>query len=179
MAALGSGGRILLRNTRARLLTEVLCVLRRMGAELRCIEDLIELRAPACLRSPGIVITAPYPGFPTDCQPQLMSLAAAARGLTTVREEIFENRFTHKKELSKMGADIEICGKNAIIKGTAGLQGCDVTARDLRGGAALVLAGLMAEGRTRISGIEHIDRGYEALHKGIRELGGVIERRTT
>ena len=179
MAALGSGGRILLRNTRARLLTEVLCVLRRMGAELRCFEDLIELRAPACLRSPGIVITAPYPGFPTDCQPQLMSLAAAARGLTTVREEIFENRFTHKKELSKMGADIEICGKNAIIKGTAGLQGCDVTARDLRGGAALVLAGLMAEGRTRVSGIEHIDRGYEALHKGIRELGGVIERRTT
>ena len=179
MAALGSGGRILLRNTRAQLLTEVLCVLRRMGAELRCFEDLIELRAPACLRSPGIVITAPYPGFPTDCQPQLMSLAAAARGLTTVREEIFENRFTHKKELSKMGADIEICGKNAIIKGTAGLQGCDVTARDLRGGAALVLAGLMAEGRTRVSGIEHIDRGYEALHKGIRELGGVIERRTT
>ena len=85
----------------------------------------------------------------------------------------------NKKELSKMGADIEICGKNAIIKGTAGLRGCEVTARDLRGGAALVLAGLMAEGRTRVSGIEHIDRGYEALHKGIRELGGVIERRTT
>ena len=176
MAALGSGGRILLRNTRARLLTEVLCVLRRMGAELRCFEDLIELRAPACLRSPGIVITAPYPGFPTDCQPQLMSLAAAARGLTTVREEIFENRFTHKKELSKMGADIEICGKNAIIKGTAGLQGCDVTARDLRGGAALIIAGLSAEGVTEILDSGHIERGYEDLDSRLRELGAEIER---
>ena len=107
-----------------------------------------------------------------------MSLAAAAAGLTTVREEIFENRFTHKKELAKMGADIEICGKNAIIKGIRQLQGCEVAAQDLRGGAALVIAGLMAEGRTILSGVEHIDRGYETLQEGICTLGGVIERRT-
>ena len=179
MAALGTGGHLLLTNARAELLQEVLTVLQRMGAEIRSCEDLIELRAPRRLQSPGIVITAPYPGFPTDCQPQLVSLAAAAAGLTTVREEIFENRFTHKKELAKMGADIEICGKNAIIKGIRQLQGCEVAAQDLRGGAALVIAGLMAEGRTILSGVEHIDRGYETLQEGICTLGGVIERRTT
>lgn len=179
MAALGTGGHLLLANARAELLQEVLTVLQRMGAEIRSCEDLIELRAPRRLQSPGIVITAPYPGFPTDCQPQLVSLAAAAAGLTTVREEIFENRFTHKKELAKMGADIEICGKNAIIKGIRQLQGCEVAAQDLRGGAALVIAGLMAEGRTIVSGVEHIDRGYETLQEGICTLGGVIERRTT
>ncbi len=178
MAALGTGGSMLLRNARPELLKEVLRTLERMGALIRSFDDMIELRSPRRLKSPGIVITQPYPGFPTDCQPQLMSLAACAAGLTTIREEVFESRFTHKKELAKMGADIEICGKNAIIKGIRTLHGSEVSALDLRGGAALVLAGLMAEGRTYIRGIEHIDRGYEDLHKGIKELGGLIERRT-
>lgn len=178
MAALGTGGSVLLRNIRPELLKEVLQTMERMGAEIRSFNDMIQLRSPKRLKSPGIVITQPYPGFPTDCQPQLMTLAAAASGLTTIREEVFESRFTHKKELEKMGADIEICGKNAIIKGIHRLQGNEVLALDLRGGAALVIAGLMAEGRTYIRGIEHIDRGYEELHKGIRELGGLIERRT-
>ena len=131
------------------------------------------------LKSPGIVITQPYPGYPTDCQPQLMSLLSRAEGTATIREEIFENRFTHKKDLMKMGANIETCGKNAIIKGVSSLRGCPVEALDLRGGAALVLAGLMAEGTTLIRGIEHIERGYEDFAGGIRNLGGKIEKKNT
>ena len=106
-----------------------------------------------------------------------MSIAAAADGLTTIREEIFESRFTHKKDLIKMGADIETCGKNAIIKGVPSLVGCEVKALDLRGGAALVIAGLMAEGNTTIKGINHIERGYADLEGGLRSLGGKIEKK--
>ena len=130
-------------------------------------------------KSPGIIVTAPYPGFPTDCQPQLLTLATGAEGLTTIREEIFDSRFTHKKDLMKMGANIETCGKNAIIKGMRSLQGCRTKALDLRGGAALVLAGLMAEGKTIVEDIHHIERGYEDLDGGLRSLGGRIEKRKT
>ena len=97
------------------IMREVLSCFERMGAVVRSYENTIELWAAKRLKSPGIIVTQPYPGFPTDCQPQLMSLCAKARGLTTVREEIFESRFTHKNDLIKMGADIETCGKNAII----------------------------------------------------------------
>lgn len=132
---------------------------------------------PTLLYSPGIVVTAPYPGFPTDCQPQLLTLTAQAEGLTTIREEVFDSRFTHKKELMKMGANIETCGKNAIIKGVCRLQGTTVKAQDLRGGAALVLAGLLAEGQTIVDGIYHIERGYEDFAGGINKLGGKIEKK--
>jgi UDP-N-acetylglucosamine 1-carboxyvinyltransferase len=108
-----------------------------------------------------------------------MSLVSCAEGTATIREEIFENRFTHKKDLMKMGANIETCGKNAIIKGVGSLRGCPVQALDLRGGAALVLAGLMAEGTSLIRGIEHIERGYEDFAGGIRRLGGNIEKKNT
>ena len=175
MAVAGTGGKATFRNIRHELLQSVISVLERMGVRIKSYDNLMELAAPERLKSPGFVVTEPYPGFPTDCQPQLLTLAACASGLTTIREEIFESRFTHKKELMKMGANIDICGKNAIIKGVPFLSGTEAAALDLRGGAALVLAGLMARGRSEISNIEHISRGYEDFDKGIRSLGGLIE----
>ncbi len=174
-AALGTRGRVLFRNIRPEIIKDVLQVFGRMGAQIRTYDDMVEVWAKDRLKSPGIVVTQPYPGFPTDCQPLLMTLCTTARGLTTVREEIFESRFTHKNDLIKMGADIETCGKNAIIKGTQKLHGDKVIALDLRGGAALVVAGLMAEGETVVEGVFHVQRGYEDLEKGLKSLGGMIE----
>ena len=176
MALAGTGGKGVLSGIRSIYLTSVLEVLEQMGCRIRSFEDRIALEAPRRLQSPGCVVTAPYPGFPTDCQPQLLTLAACAEGRTRIREEIFESRFSHKKELAKMGANIETSGKNAIIKGITSLLGAEVCAQDLRGGAALVLAGLMAEGTTAVTGIENIERGYETLEQGLRELGGNIEK---
>ena len=178
-AVLGTGGNCVFKNIRPELISSVLSVFERMGAVITSYGDMIEIKSPPKLKSPGIVITEVYPGFPTDCQPQILSLCTVASGITTIREEIFENRFTHKKELLKMGANIEICGKNAIIKGIDSLKGTSVLAQDLRGGAALVLAGLFAEGETTVAGIEHIDRGYREFEKGLSKLGGSIERRKT
>ena len=178
-AVIGTVGRAVFRNIRAGLMQEVLAVFERMGVKVRSFDDAVEITSGARLKSPGIVITSPFPGFPTDCQPQLLTLCTGAEGLTTIREEIFESRFTHKKELIKMGANIEICGKNAIIKGEYPLRGNRVCAADLRGGAALVLAGLFAAGETVVENVHHIDRGYENFEKGLRQLGGVIERRTS
>lgn len=177
-AVLATGGRAVFRNIRTEMLEEVLSVFKRMGAAIRSFDDTIEIIAPEKLKSPGIVVTSPFPGFPTDCQPQLMTLCTAAGGLTTIREEVFESRFTHKKELAKMGANIDICGKNAIIKGGLPLKGAEVSAADLRGGAALVIAGLSAGGETDVRDIYHIDRGYENFDEGLRQMGGIIERRT-
>lgn len=178
-AVLGTGGRAVLRNIRAEFIRPVLNVFLRMGARVRTFDDVIEISAPSSLKNAGLIVTQPYPGFPTDCQPQLMTLATQGEGRTMIREEIFENRFTHKKELVKMGANIEICGKNAIIKGITPLRGVDSVALDLRGGAALVTAALMAEGMSEVKDIRHISRGYEDFDKGIRSLGGRIERRKT
>ena len=177
MALAGTGGDGILKGAEAEHVQPVMQVLQSMGAEIRAFEDWIWVKGCGRLKSPGNVTTGPYPGYPTDCQPQLMSLACCAQGRTLIREEVFENRFTHKKDLMKMGANIETCGKNAIIKGVGSLWGCDTEALDLRGGAALVLAGLMAEGKTRIAGIEHIERGYEDFAEGIRSLGGNIEKK--
>ena len=174
-AVIGTGGNAVFRNIRPEIMKEVLDCFERMGAFIRSYENIIEVRAPKKLKSPGIVVTQPYPGFPTDCQPQMMSLCTCSTGLTTIREERFESRFTHKNDLVKMGADIETCGKNAIIRGVKNLHGAEVSAMDLRGGAALVTAGFMAEGSTTVKNIFHIQRGYEDLEKGFKALGGFIE----
>lgn len=176
-AVLGSGGRAVFRNIREKNISEILKCFERMGAAVRTYENTIEVWSCGRLKSPGMIITQPYPGFPTDCQPQLLTLSTMAKGLTTIREEVFESRFTHKNDLVKMGADIEICGKNAIIKGVKTLQGKEVEAKDLRGGAALVIAGLMAEGKTVVNNAFHIQRGYEDFEKGIKDLGGLIEKK--
>jgi UDP-N-acetylglucosamine 1-carboxyvinyltransferase len=175
MAVLGTRGRAVFRNIRPEIMKDVIRVFEAMGAKVRTFENSIEIWAAGKLKSPGIIVTQPYPGFPTDCQPQLMTLCSTAQGLTTIREEIFESRFTHKNDLIKMGGDIEICGKNAIIKGVNSLQGKNVEALDLRGGAALVIAGLMAEGKTTVDGAIHVQRGYEDFDRGLRSLGGIID----
>jgi len=117
----------------------------------------------------------PYPGFPTDAQPQFTSLMSIAEGTSIITETVFENRFMHVQELKRMGADIQLEGQSAIIKGVKKLSGCPVRASDLRAGAALVLAGLAAEGETLIDDVERfIERGYENFTGKINALGGDI-----
>ena len=120
--------------------------------------------------------TMPFPGFPTDLQAQFMSLMSIANGTSIITENIFENRFAHAGDLRRMGADIRIEGRNSIIKGVKKLSAAPVMASDLRGGAALVLAGLIAEGTTEISRVYHIDRGYVKIEEKLRELGAHIRR---
>ncbi len=118
--------------------------------------------------------TLPYPGFPTDMQAQIMSLLTVANGTSIVNETIFENRFKHAEELTRMGANIKSFGKVAVIKGVRELTGAKVSAKDLRGGAALVLAGLIAQGSTEIDNIYHINRGYDDMMGILRSLGADI-----
>lgn len=120
--------------------------------------------------------TLPYPGFPTDVQPQLMSVLTLAKGTSIIKESIFESRFLHASELKKMGSDIEIQGNTAIIKGISKLNCADVVATDLRAGAALVLAGLATEGKTVVHGMGHVDRGYEAMEKVLSSIGAKVTR---
>ena len=120
------------------------------------------------------VKTLPYPGFPTDVQPQLMAALCLAHGTSVVKESIFESRFQHVPELRKMGAEIDIQGNTAVIRGVEALNGSDVQATDLRAGAALALAGLAAEGETRVHGLKHILRGYEDFDKALTSLGAHV-----
>ncbi|KDR94739.1 UDP-N-acetylglucosamine 1-carboxyvinyltransferase [Peptoclostridium litorale DSM 5388] len=120
--------------------------------------------------------TLPHPGFPTDMQAQFMALLSMAKGTSIVTETVFENRFMHVNELRRMGANIRIEGKTAIVQGVDSLEGANVEATDLRAGAALILAGLLAKGETRIGQIHHIERGYVSIEKKITQLGGKIEK---
>ncbi|MCX8011585.1 MAG: UDP-N-acetylglucosamine 1-carboxyvinyltransferase, partial [Desulfobacterota bacterium] len=122
------------------------------------------------------VTTLPFPGFPTDMQAQFMVLLSLAEGMSVITETVFENRFIHVGELQRMGADIEIKGNTAIIKGVKSLSGAKVMASDLRASASLILAGLVAKGTTEISRIYHLDRGYEAIEEKLRKLGAEVER---
>jgi UDP-N-acetylglucosamine 1-carboxyvinyltransferase len=121
--------------------------------------------------------TAPYPGFPTDMQAQIMALMSTARGASAITETIFENRMMHAAELRRMGADIRVIGNTAIVKGVKMLTGAKVMATDLRASASLIIAGLTAYGTTEVSRIYHIDRGYESIEEKLRMLGAKIERR--
>jgi UDP-N-acetylglucosamine 1-carboxyvinyltransferase len=122
------------------------------------------------------VETRPYPGFPTDMQAQFMVLMSVANGTSMIIETIFENRFIHVSELRRMGADIRISGNTAMVKGVSGLSAAPVMATDLRASASLLLAGLVAEGRTEINRVYHLDRGYEAIEKKFSSLGAVVKR---
>lgn len=133
----------------------------------------MKIMAPKYLK-PVEIRTSPYPGFPTDLQAPFTALLSVSTGLSVVSEEVFENRFLHCAELCRMGANIEIRNGAAMINGKKQLSGAPVKAMDLRGGAALIIAGLMARGKTEISGIEHIDRGYEAIVENLSELGANI-----
>ena len=120
--------------------------------------------------------TLPYPGFPTDMQPQMMALLSVTKGSSIITETVFENRFMHVAELVRMGAKIKIDGRSAVIEGVPKLTGCDVKATDLRAGAAMILAALVADGTTEISDIYHIDRGYLNIEEKFRNIGACIYR---
>ena len=142
------------------------------------IEEHVEGIRVGCGRRPKAVDikTMPYPGFPTDMQAQFMALLAVAEGSGLVTETVFENRFMHVDELKRMGAAIKIDGRTSVVEGVGHLTGCQVKATDLRAGAAMVLAGLVAEGETQVGYIHHIDRGYDNLVAKLVGLGADIRR---
>lgn len=171
-----SGGDILLQTVCPEHLGSVLPVLGEMGCRISTGTDHIALHAPRRLRAVKEIMTMPYPGFPTDAQAPFMALASVADGTTTFTENIFENRYAHVGELARMGADIIVSGKTAVVSGVRKLHGAEVSATDLRGGACLVEAALAAEGLTVVSGVGHIDRGYERMEQKLTELGAQIKR---
>ena len=169
------GGPITVEGIDPEFLRTVLMKFEEMGANILTTEDSITVSRTEPLR-PTDIQTLPHPGFPTDMQAQFSVLAAFADGCSVVSENIFENRFMFAAELNRMGSDIRLDGHHALIHGVSGLQGAPVSSPDLRGGAALVIAGLAAEGETRIYDIHHIDRGYEDYVGKLRSLGAHIER---
>jgi len=174
-AAAATGGRVTLHGTNAGILEAVLEKLREAGAELLVGDAKLSLTMRG--RPKGVnVRTSPYPAFPTDMQAQLMALDAIAEGTAVITETIFENRFMHALEMQRLGADIEISGNTAIVRGVGRLQGATVMATDLRASASLVIAGLVAEGETRVDRIYHLDRGYECIEEKLAQLGARIKR---
>jgi UDP-N-acetylglucosamine 1-carboxyvinyltransferase len=175
VAAAATGGNIRLKSARADILDSVVAKLQEAGAAVECGEDWISLTAPGGLEAVS-VRTAPYPAFPTDMQAQFMALNSVAEGTAVVTETIFENRFMHVQELRRMGADIEVEGNTAVVRGVSRLQGAKVMATDLRASASLVLAGLIAEGETVVDRVYHLDRGYECIEEKLGQLGARIRR---
>jgi UDP-N-acetylglucosamine 1-carboxyvinyltransferase len=149
--------------------------LRRVGAQVERADGGLEVRGPEQLR-PTHITTLPYPGFPTDLQAQMMALLCRAPGISVVSERIFPDRFLHVAELNRMGANIHKEGPTAVIHGVEKLSGAPVMASDLRASAALVLAGLVAQGTTEVSRIYHLDRGYEKMEQKLSRLGAKIRR---
>ncbi|MBS0014220.1 MAG: UDP-N-acetylglucosamine 1-carboxyvinyltransferase [Desulfobacterales bacterium] len=175
VAAALTGGCIRVLDADARHMKALIAKLRKTGTDVDPGEHAITVTGRRPVASVDIK-TLPYPGFPTDMQAQFMVLMCIANGLSMVSETIFENRFIHVLELQRMGADIQISGNHAMVRGTARLSGAPVMASDLRASACLVLAGLVAEGTTRISRVYHLDRGYETIEEKFRSLGADIER---
>jgi UDP-N-acetylglucosamine 1-carboxyvinyltransferase len=174
-AAAATGGDIRLCGARPGILDAVIDKLRESGAHIECGEDWIRLKANGTHKSVS-VRTAPYPAFPTDMQAQFMAINAVAQGTALVTETIFENRFMHVQELRRLGADIEVEGNTAVIRGVSHLDGATVMATDLRASASLVIAGLIARGATTIDRIYHLDRGYERIEEKLSRLGARIRR---
>jgi len=174
-AIAATGGNAAIRGTDPESLDAILNKLREAGATIAIDGDLIRLTRKGPLTAVN-VRTAPHPGFPTDMQAQLMALATRAEGTAVITETIFENRMMHVQELVRLGADIEVEGSSAIVKGVPKLTGANVMATDLRASAGLVIAGLVAEGETTIDRIYHLDRGYERIEEKLCALGARIER---
>ncbi len=174
-AAAATGGDITLRGARPDILDAVLDKLREAGAHIETGKDWIKLGTNGALHSTNLR-TAPYPAFPTDMQAQFMALNAVAHGTAMMTETIFENRFMHVQELRRLGADIEVEGNTAVVKGVPHLDGATVMATDLRASASLVLAGLVARGATTIERVYHLDRGYERIEEKLSRLGARIRR---
>jgi len=175
-AAAMTGGEITLKRSPNQDMYAIFSKLREMGCTLHEQEDAIALQAPERLNAFRLLQTQPHPGFPTDMQVQMLALATLARGTSVVVENVFENRFTHAGDLGRMGANVMVNGRTAVIKGVERLCGARVTARDLRGGAALVIAALKAEGETVVEQAGLIDRGYERLEEMLTALGADVQR---
>jgi len=175
IAAVATGGEITLRNARPDHMRAIIDKLRDAGAKTEQAGPLLNVRRNGRLK-PVDITTLPYSGFPTDAQAQMMALMALTPGLSIITERIFESRFMHVSELARLGADIEIEGPSAIVKGGKPLSGAPVMASDLRASAALVIAGLAARGTTQVNRVYHIDRGYENIDGKLKKLGARIER---
>ncbi|NCE63358.1 UDP-N-acetylglucosamine 1-carboxyvinyltransferase [Pseudoflavonifractor sp. 524-17] len=176
-AAAAAGGEIAVSGVTPGHLATVCAVLAEAGCVLRQEGDVIHLASQGPLGGAKPVHTAPYPGFPTDAQPPLMAALARGTGITLFVEHIFDSRYRHVDELSRMGADIRVESRVAVVCGVPRLHGAAVEAADLRGGAALVVAALAAEGESRITGLKHLDRGYWNLEESLRGLGAEVVRR--
>lgn len=175
-AAAVTRGELCLKSVEPNDMVAMTKVLESMGAELKIGKNEIWERVSGRLKNVNVIRTMPYPGFPTDIQSPFMALAALSRGTGVFIETIFENRFQHVDELVRMGADIKVDGRSAVVRGVKRLQGANVVARELRGGAALVVAALAADGVTTVTGTEYIDRGYENIEKYLLECGAKIAR---
>lgn len=170
------GGEVQLNGVNAELLSSLLHKLREKGCKIKVKGDKIILRCERRLNSVKSIETQPYPGFPTDLQAQMTALCSVCNGNSIITENLFETRFKYVPELKKMGADITVVDRNAFVHGVERLKGAEVIAHDLRGGAALVIAALAAEGRSEIYDISHIDRGYADFDYKLRALGADIVR---
>ncbi len=175
IAAAATRGEVTLRGARPDHLHAVLDKLQESGARIVRKEGLLTVKGTRTLK-PVDVVTQPYAGFPTDAQAQMMVLMTQAPGISIITERIFEARFMHVSELARLGADITIEGPSAVVKGASKLSGAPVMASDLRASAALVIAGLVAKGTTRIKRIYHLDRGYEKIDEKLGRLGGHVKR---
>jgi UDP-N-acetylglucosamine 1-carboxyvinyltransferase len=175
VATAATGGNVLINNVIVDHLKSVVAKLKEAGVEVIEEEEGLRVIGPEEI-VPVDIKTLPYPGFPTDMQAQFMALMARSRGTSVITETVFENRFMHVDELNRMSANIRIEGHSAVVKGVSKLTGAEVKATDLRAGAALVIAGLSAEGKTSVGCIHHVDRGYENLVGKLQGLGAKITR---
>jgi len=171
-----TGGEVFLEGATPSILQKPLDVLGQVGAEVTATNEGIRVRRNGSGLSPVEVSTAPFPGFPTDLQAQLMALVCRADGTSHIRETIFENRFMHVQELARLGADIQLDGQMATVNGVARLKGAEVMATDLRASVSLVIAGLAAEGETVVNRVYHLDRGFERIEQKLGACGATIER---
>lgn len=174
MAVASAGGTVTLNNVKPRVLDTVISVIRQAGVQVVTEGDTMTITSAPL--SAVNVVTEPYPGFPTDLQAQMMAMLLFARGVSTVEETIFENRFMHVPELARMGANITLKGRTAIIQGGHPLRGAEVMATDLRASMSLIIAGLVAQGDTQVNRVYHLDRGYDRLEQKLLAIGADIER---
>lgn len=175
VAAAISGGCVTVEDCCPEHLSAAIAQLRQAGVRVAAGDGMVTVEARRKLKPMDITV-APYPGFPTDLQPQFMALATLSSGISVITETIFENRFLHVSELQRLGADIKLEGNTAVVRGVPKLTGAPVMGSDLRASAALVIAGLASEGRTEVNRIYHLDRGYERWERKLKKLGAKVKR---
>lgn len=175
VAAAATGGDVVIQNVITKHLESITAKLREMGVQVDEYEDSVRIRRDGVLHRCNVK-TMPHPGFPTDMQPQIAALLTLADGTSIVNEAVWDNRFRYVEELKRMGADISVDGKIAVIQGVKELLGAPVKATDLRAGAAMIIAALAAKGTTYVEDIQHIERGYEEIVEKLTLLGADIKR---